>query len=142
MDFVAPHSSKIERIIYTSVACEALGTHDLFNLLNHARTKNASVGITGYLIYANGAFTQCIEGPADSVTLLLKALSTDTRHTGMQILEREIGVQRKYEDWSMAFSSYRYLNTLKLPGFFPLDEDGNSHFYKFAQASQIRGTSP
>jgi hypothetical protein len=32
--------------------------------------------------------------------------------------------ERKFNDWSMAFSSYPSLNRYSMPGFFPVDESG------------------
>jgi hypothetical protein len=35
-------------------------------------------------------------------------------------------VARRFKEWAMAFSSYRYLNDLNKTGFFPLDANGQS----------------
>jgi hypothetical protein len=112
-----------ERLLYTSRATEPLGTLALFNLLNQARQNNARLDITGHLLYAKGQFTQCVEGPATSVERLWQSLLRDGRHTEIQLLARSTGEARRFADWSMAFSSYRYLNTFNMPGFFPIDED-------------------
>lgn len=116
----------IERLVYTSNATEAMGTQDLFDLLNQARQKNAQLGITGHLLYADGRFTQCIEGPASSIETLWQSLTRDTRHEGMVVLARGPVMARRFDGWAMAFSSYRYLNSLNMPGFFPLDSHGVS----------------
>jgi hypothetical protein len=116
--------SSIERLLYTSLATEPLGTLDLFNLLNQARERNAALGITGHLLYAKGQFTQCIEGPSACVEQLWQRLLKDHRHAEVQLLSRQTIESRRFADWSMAFSSYRYLNTFNMPGFFPIDEDG------------------
>jgi hypothetical protein len=112
-----------ERLLYTSRATEPLGTLELFNLLNHARQNNAQLDITGHLLYAKGQFTQCVEGPTASLERLWHALLKDARHTDIQLLTRSACETRRFADWSMAFSSYRYLNTFNMPGFFPIDED-------------------
>lgn len=117
---------KLERLVYSSRATEPLGTLDLFNLLNQAREKNSRLGITGHLLYADGLFTQCIEGPPEAVESLWNALFKDPRHDALQILSRQPVQARRFEEWAMAFSSYRYLNDLNMPGFFPLDANGNS----------------
>ncbi len=116
----------MERLMYTSRATEPLGTLALFNLLNQARQKNASLGITGHLLYADGLFTQCIEGPPDAVERLWQSLLKDPRHDTISVLNRHAVNGRRFEEWAMAFSSYRYLNDLNMPGFFPLDANGIS----------------
>jgi hypothetical protein len=113
----------VERLLYTSRAAEPLGTLALFNLLNQARDRNAVLGITGHLLYAKGEFTQCIEGPQTSVERLWQSLQKDPRHTDIRLLSRSTTDARRFPDWHMAFSSYRYLNTFTMPGFFPLDDD-------------------
>jgi hypothetical protein len=116
----------LERLVYTSRATEVMGTLALFNLLNLARTKNTSMGVTGHLLYANGMFTQCIEGPSSSIENLWQSLQRDPRHAQISVIERGPVKARRFDEWAMAFSSYRYLNSFNMPGFFPLDEAGVS----------------
>jgi hypothetical protein len=116
----------LERLRYTSKATEPFGTLELFKLLNHARQKNARFEITGHLLYANGLFTQCVEGPAESIERLWRDLQNDHRHCDIHMLDRTALTTRQFSEWSMAFSSYRYLNAFNMPGFFPIDADGVS----------------
>ncbi len=116
----------LERLTYTSKETEPFGTLDLFNLLNQARNKNARLNLTGHLLYANGVFTQCIEGPPEALDSLWTALLKDPRHQDIQLIDRSRIDHRRFADWSMAFSTYRYLNAYNMPGFFPIDESGAS----------------
>ena len=116
----------LERLVYTSRATEVMGTLALFNLLNQARVKNASLGVTGHLLYADGMFTQCIEGPASSIEILWLSIQRDARHDQISVIERGPVKARRFDAWAMAFSSYRYLNSFNMPGFFPLNEAGVS----------------
>jgi hypothetical protein len=116
----------IERLIYTSRASEPMGTLDLFNLLNQCREKNVRLGVTGHLLYADGIFTQCIEGPPAAIDGLWQSLLKDKRHEILEVRHRGRADCRRFEEWAMAFSSYRYLNDFNMPGFFPLDANGVS----------------
>ena len=116
--------SKLERLLYTSKATEPMGTLALFNLLNSARKRNSEVGITGHLLYVDGTFAQCIEGPPDSIEKLWQSIQHDNRHIDVELVRRTPIDKRRYPEWKMAFSSYRYLNTLSMPGFFPIDQPG------------------
>jgi hypothetical protein len=116
----------LERLVYKSRATEPMGTLELFNLLNQSRQKNARLGITGHLLYADGMFTQCIEGTTAAIEDLWLSLSKDPRHDAITIVDRSTVYERRFEEWSMAFSSYRYLNAFNMPGFFPLDVHGVS----------------
>jgi hypothetical protein len=82
--------------------------------------------LTGHLLYANGVFTQCIEGPTQALDSLWVALQKDPRHHDIQLIDRSPIDHRRFAEWSMAFSTYRYLNTFNMPGFFPIDEAGTS----------------
>ena len=126
MNLKAETKSALERLVYASRAAEPLGTLDLFNLLNQAREKNARLGITGHLLYADGLYTQCIEGPPEAIEALWQVLLKDPRHEAISVLSRQPVTARRFEEWAMAFSSYRYLNELNMPGFFPLDVNGQS----------------
>ena len=127
-----PHSvfsrstSMLERLLYRSRASHDFGSLHLFKLLTEARLRNEKLLVTGHLLYFNGCFTQCIEGPRESIDLLWSAVSTDPRHHDIELLARhEISV-RRFAQWSMAFSTYSSLYVHGMEGFFPVDDDGQS----------------
>lgn len=126
MTITTEQTQALERLVYTSRATEVMGTLALFNLLNQARVKNASLGVTGHLLYADGMFTQCIEGPASSIEIVWLSIQRDARHDQISVIERGLVKARRFNEWAMAFSSYRYLNSFNMPGFFPLNEAGVS----------------
>ena len=114
----------LERLLYRSKATNTLGSLHLFNMLSEARTKNASMGITGHLLYTEEVFVQCIEGTPEKVSSLWDSLCRDERHHDLEILARGPIQERRYGDWSMAFSSYPSLNRFNMPGFFAVDKEG------------------
>lgn len=124
----------LERLVYTSRETEPMGTLGLFNLLNLARQNNAQLGITGHLLYADGVFTQCIEGPTSAIEQLWQTLQKDLRHQNIELISRGPVQERRFSDWSMAFSSYRYLNSFNMPGFFPIDESGTTEQAELCQS--------
>ena len=125
----------LERLLYRSKATNTLGSLHLFNMLSEARSKNASMGITGHLLYTEEVFVQCIEGPAESVADLWASIQQDERHYDLEILARGPIQTRRYADWSMAFSSYPSLNRFNMPGFFAVNKEGmNAEAERCAQA--------
>ena len=114
----------LERLVYRSKATQPLGSLHLFNLLNEARQKNARLAITGHLLYLNDTFTQCIEGPPAAIESLWQSLLADPRHHDVQLISRQPVAERRFPQWSMAFSSYASLNNDNLPGYFPGGADG------------------
>lgn len=116
----------LERLLYRSKATKTLGSLHLFNMLSEARTKNATLGITGHLLYTEEVFVQCIEGTPDAVESLWRSLQRDARHHDIELLARGPLELRRFSDWSMAFSSYPSLNRFNMPGFFAVDKEGMS----------------
>jgi hypothetical protein len=112
----------LERMIYKSKAADGIGSLCLFNILSKARANNASVGITGHLIFDGTYFTQCIEGSTEAIDRLWESLVADQRHQDIKIVSRAPIKMRRYSLWSMSFSSYKSLNGHNMPGFFPLDD--------------------
>ena len=125
----------LERLLYRSKATNTLGSLHLFNMLSEARAKNALVGITGHLLYTEEVFVQCIEGTPAAIACLWESLQRDPRHHDIELLARGPLAQRRFSDWSMAFSSYPSLNRFNMPGFFAVDKEGmNAEVERCAQA--------
>jgi len=104
-------------------------------MLSEARAKNARMGITGHLLYTEEVFVQCIEGSPQAIDSLWNSLQRDDRHYELQILAKGPIEERRYQDWSMAFSSYPSLNRFNMPGFFAVDKEGmNAEAERCAQA--------
>jgi hypothetical protein len=116
----------LERLVYRSQATHKLGSLHLFNLLVQCRKRNSELGITGHLLYTEEIFVQCIEGPPAAVEALWQSIQRDDRHHNIELLSRGPETERRFGDWSMAFSSYAHFNKYGVPGFFPVDKEGMS----------------
>lgn len=114
----------LERLVYRSQATHKLGSLHLFNLLIQYREKNRRLSITGHLLYTEEIFVQCIEGPAASLDSLWESLLRDERHHQVELISRSPVPERRFAEWTMAFSSYSYFNKYNMPGFFPIDRAG------------------
>jgi hypothetical protein len=115
-----------ERIVYQSTATQDFGSLALFKLLTEAQIRNAQLQITGHLLYLNGQFTQCFEGPPEQVETLWQSLLRDKRHTHIELLVRHTTEERRFPEWTMAFSTYSSLYVHGMKGFFPVDDESPS----------------
>lgn len=115
-----------ERIVYQSKASQDLGSLALFQLLTQAQLRNSQLQITGHLLYLDGQFTQCFEGPPDKVELLWQSIQRDQRHHDIELLVRHTSEQRRFPEWTMAFSTYSALYVHGMKGFFPVDDSAQS----------------
>ena len=113
-------SHSVFRLVYTSTAVASFTEDQLSDLLSRARTRNSQAGITGALVYREGAFLQVIEGPEEAVrSLYYGSIQHDARHKECLVLWEGEAEVREFEDWTMSF--YR-LAAGELPGHRSLDD--------------------
>ena len=72
-------------------------------LLERSKRNNATKGITGAMIYANGYSMQLIEGPQNEVETLYSAIEADTRHSVLSLLHDQEIKGRHFSDWAMEY---------------------------------------
>lgn len=125
-----------ERIVYQSTAAQEFGSLALFRLLTDAQLRNSKLDITGHLLFLNGQFTQCLEGPPDNVELIWQSLLRDTRHHHIELLVRHSTSERRFPTWSMAFSTYNSYYVHGMQGFFPIEGDGEPPLVHVCSAEQ------
>jgi hypothetical protein len=75
----------------------------LDELLRVARDKNARLGITGMLLYKDGAFIQALEGDEPVVQSLYDEIRHDQRHGHITILSEMEIAARQFPNWSMEY---------------------------------------
>jgi hypothetical protein len=115
-----------ERIVYQSTAAQDFGSLALFQLLTEAQLRNAQLQITGHLLFLDGQFTQCFEGPVEKVELLWQSIQRDKRHKDIELLVRHKSQERRFPEWTMAFSTYSSLYVHGMKGFFPVTDSEDS----------------
>jgi len=103
-------------LIYASAASYPLSDEELTTLLNKSRIYNASVGITGILLHAEGSFFQVLEGEPAAVENLFERISRDERHSGLTIIIREPIAKRAFGEWTMGFSDIRSEELTEITG--------------------------
>lgn len=91
----------MQRFIYVSHASDTLDFSDLGDIAKVSKDLNARDGITGLLLWADGAFIQLIEGPKTELDDLISRITADSRHSGMiHLAYREIE-QTICDTWGM-----------------------------------------
>jgi hypothetical protein len=93
------------QIIYSSESSTPMQMDDLEEILQHARSNNASNGVTGTLIYVDGVFLQILEGEASTVQDLMARISRDVRHETVTVLKEGEVPAAAFSDWKMAYVS-------------------------------------
>ena len=73
------------------------------DILAKARDRNASVDVTGALLFTEGRFVQVLEGEKDKVREIFERIGNDPRHADVEILSAQYSDRRRFKEWSMAF---------------------------------------
>jgi adenylate cyclase len=92
----------LKRITYVSRFAKPFSEAELEKLGEVSSKNNRKLDITGVLMTSGGIFFQILEGPEEAVDQVYAAISADSRHTDLVVLELELDISvRNYPDWSM-----------------------------------------
>ena len=95
----------LERLVYVSESrIEAAETNQVVaRLVKNSRTRNACLAVSGALLFTGTHFAQILEGPPDSIAVILSALLDDTRHSNILIAAHFPINKRLFPEWQMAY---------------------------------------
>jgi hypothetical protein len=95
---------ELRSIIYVSTAVSLFTEQQLESLLVEARRLNRDNDVTGVLLYSDGNFMQCLEGPPDSLQSTYDRILASRRHKDVvQLLDKGVEV-RSFAEWQMGFA--------------------------------------
>ena len=106
----------LQQLIYNSAATRPLNEVELSRILLGARRRNDALGVTGMLLYHEGAFLQVLEGEEQTVGQLFERISEDPRHRRVAVLLRRRVDARQFGEWSMGFMDVKGVAEA-LPGY-------------------------
>jgi hypothetical protein len=104
-------------LIYASSAVTEFSSSELVDLLAKCHQNNAELGITGMLVYKDGAFMQALEGDEDVVRALYAKIGLDRRHAGLITLLQGPVAERQFPEWSMGFRDLNAPDVLASMGY-------------------------
>ena len=91
-------------LIYSSVSRIQFRREDLIDLLRFSQQNNASIDVTGMLLYADNSFMQILEGEEEQVTQLYEKIEKDKRHHEIVIIAKEPIAKHSFGEWSMGYA--------------------------------------
>ena len=91
-------------IVYTSSATRPLSDAELTELLVICQRLNERDGISGVLLYDDGNFMQCLEGPRDAVLATYARIRGSAQHHGIVQLVEEAIDRRSFNGWAMGLA--------------------------------------
>lgn len=96
----------LESLIYVSKSRleDPEADYQIAKIAEIARSRNASLGVTGALVFTEARFAQILEGPRSSLDELMLSISRDQRHQDVDVLCVETVQARSFSEWSLAYS--------------------------------------
>ncbi len=88
-------------LVYVSDEQTPFDEERLAALASRAATRNAELGVTGYLYYAKGRFLQYLEGEVATVSNLMDHIASDARHDVRTIFHSDELAERRFPSWGM-----------------------------------------
>jgi hypothetical protein len=95
----------MHHIIYLSRATAPFTDDQLHELLEQARVRNATLDVTGLLLYGSQQFMQVLEGEEAAVRTIYEAIKRDPRHQNVTAYADKGIEQRAFAGWDMAFEA-------------------------------------
>jgi Sensors of blue-light using FAD len=109
----------LKQLVYVSAARPDLPAGEHFKILQTARARNASNGVTGILLAIDNGFLQVLEGSQDSVDETFSRILADPRHFSIRKLHDAPCDRRSFDAWNMGFQELRGIDVLT-EGSFPV----------------------
>tara|TARA_Y100001949_G_C15738074_1_gene222388 strand:- start:74 stop:508 length:435 start_codon:yes stop_codon:yes gene_type:complete len=101
----------LQSIAYLSKSNFHPSAIELSELVAKIQAKNASMGVTGFLIYDRHRFFQYIEGQSDTLLELFETIKNDPRHTILSQSSKSIE-SRSFKNWSMRMLHFENLTKI------------------------------
>lgn len=74
------------------------------DIVTVSRRRNASLDVTGALLFTGTRFAQIIEGSAAALAGLRASIGRDSRHTDVRTILSGAHDRRLFHDWSLAYA--------------------------------------
>ncbi|WP_157941294.1 MULTISPECIES: BLUF domain-containing protein [Arenibacter] len=96
-------NSNMYQLTYSSKASQEITEEVNASILETARNRNKTLGITGCLVFHKFAFVQIIEGDKNRIKSLFDEIRVDKRHYDVKVLWEGNNEERNFSDWNMAY---------------------------------------
>lgn len=92
----------LHQLFYISQATLASGD-DVQPIVRVSRSRNATLGVTGALVFSGDHFAQVLEGLPEDLEALISSIRRDVRHTILWEWPMRLATERWYPGWSMGY---------------------------------------
>lgn len=113
----------VHYLIYLSSATSLFTEEMLESILESSRRNNSRKGITGILLYHDGAILQVLEGEKADLDQLYTRLESDPRHQSVIKVMEGDAANAYFPDWSMGFRRLSSKQWADVEGYLPVNKD-------------------
>jgi len=99
-------------VLYVSTLAPRQPVSVVADIAARARVVNAELDVTGLLVFDGQRFCQQLEGPQKAVLKLIERIRNDPRHVQVEILHNGPLAQRRFQQFSLAFSTLEDVDAL------------------------------
>lgn len=99
-----PASTTLHEILYCSQLRAGASPVLVGALVTQARARNATLGVTGLLVFDGQRFCQHLEGAPEVVAQLMRRIANDPRHEQLRIVYEGALDQRRYRRFDMGYA--------------------------------------
>jgi len=104
-------------VVCASAASHLLTKTELLTMLEECRRNNSELGITGMLLYREGAFLQVLEGRPEAVMRVIDDIKGDPRHNLFRMILNGTSEERLFPEWSMGFQDLTDVSLAETAGY-------------------------
>ena len=97
--------SAFYEVLYVSTLAPHQPINTVAEIAAKARHNNAQLDITGLLIFDGQRFCHQLEGIKKSVLKLTERIRDDPRHVNVEVLHHGVLAERRFRQFSLAFSN-------------------------------------
>lgn len=98
-------TTALHEVIYISTLAKAAPISVVGEVAGKSRSRNRDRDITGLLVFDGMRFCQQLEGTQKEVLKLTERIRNDPRHTGVEVLHHGLLAERRFRQFSLAFTS-------------------------------------
>jgi hypothetical protein len=98
-------SPALYEVLYVSTLAPEQPLSVVAEIAGRARQVNAKLDVTGLLIFDGQRFCQQLEGQQKAVLKLIERIRNDPRHTNVEVLHHGPLAVRRFQQFSLAFST-------------------------------------
>ncbi|MCO4094754.1 MAG: BLUF domain-containing protein [Acidovorax sp.] len=98
-------SPALYEVLYVSTLAPEQPLSVVAEIAGRARQVNAKLDVTGLLIFDGQRFCQQLEGQQKAVLKLIERIRNDPRHTNVEVLHHGPLAGRRFQQFSLAFST-------------------------------------